>query len=376
MLTSPAKGTQTTGGFDPSFFERLFEGAGLAIFACETTGRILIRNELAEALSRRSAAAPVLNAAQLFHGEDAQRFADALKELIATREPLEFRATLDGPNGPSEYAVWLTPRPGDAGALAGMTVWFHDITARMQLRRSMRKTERLSTLGSFSGAIAHHYNNSLACIIASLEFAGQLQTVPMIKKALARSLEAAQRAASLTQQLLAFAQGDYRASDQSDLTEAVLYYFDEHENWLHEHQVELDLEFERIPIVAVPRDHLMVVINNIVLNAVDALPNGGRLSVQLVRHDNDHVRLSIRDNGPGIEPRHMERLFEPFFSTKFDAGSRQAGMGLAVAYGLVQEMGGLLTASSQPSQGSRFDIRLPIRPAIGCAPCASFSPAP
>ena len=243
-----------------------------------------------------------------------------------------------------------------------MTTWFHDITARMQLRRSMRKTERLSTLGSFSGAIAHHYNNSLACIIASLEYASQLNTVPMMKKALARSLEAATRASSLTQQLLAFAQGDFRASDQSDLTEAVLFYFDEHEAWLREQNVELSLEFERIPIIAIPRDHLMVVINNIVHNAVEAMPGGGRLFVNLTRHDAENVRLSVRDSGAGIAPQHMEKLFEPFFSTKNDAAPRQAGMGLAVAYGLVQEMGGSLTASSERGQGARFDVRLPIRP--------------
>lgn len=351
------------GRFDATYFERLFEGAGLAILASDLSGRITARNHLAERICVNPARIQVENVNELFSPEDAKSFEQALAELVSTREPLEFRATLDDAEGRScEYAVWLTPIFDRNNALNGVTTWFHDITARMQLRRSMRKTERLSTLGSFSGAIAHHYNNSLACIIASLEYASQLNTVPMMKKALARSLEAATRASSLTQQLLAFAQGDFRASDQSDLTEAVLFYFDEHEAWLREQNVELSLEFERIPIIAIPRDHLMVVINNIVHNAVEAMPGGGRLFVNLTRHDAENVRLSVRDSGAGIAPQHMEKLFEPFFSTKNDAAPRQAGMGLAVAYGLVQEMGGSLTASSERGQGARFDVRLPIRP--------------
>jgi signal transduction histidine kinase len=144
----------------------------------------------------------------------------------------------------------------------------------------------------------------------------------------------------------------------------VLYYCDQQEERLARQHIKLVAEWQVLPTVAVRRDQALIVLNNIVENAVEAMPGGGTLTVTLARRDENSICLSISDTGPGIDPKHMERVFEPFFTTKGALGAgtgRNAGMGLAVVHGLVGEMHGTITASNIPGGGARFDVVVPIR---------------
>ena len=350
---------------DGPFFERLFAGAELAVFACDRAGGVLAGSELGEKLfSLCGLEAQDANVRDVLPRRDQTHFDEHVATLLETSEPTEFRTRIVFQDGrTTEYAVWLAPVPDEHGKVENLSVWFHDITARMQLRRSMRKRERLTTLGALSGSVAHHYNNILCSIATSLEYALNMNTMSAMRRSLRRTADAVARAAELTQQLLAFAQADYRSIDMADLTETVLGYFDQKEARMSEQGVALDLEWRDVPILPVPRDHLMIVLDNLINNALEAMPQGGDLTVHLSRHDNDHIRLTIADTGAGISVEHMEHLFKPFFTTKgalADGDTRQAGMGLAVAYGLVNEMHGSITAENVPGGGARFDVILPI----------------
>jgi signal transduction histidine kinase len=350
---------------DASFFERLFDGAGLAVFACDPTGRIRACNPHGQKLfTDRDGCGTGDAVVNVLPEEDRATFAEHLKSCVETREPLEFRTHLSVPGvRATEYAVWLTPILEADGSLEGVTVWFHDITSRLQLRRSLRKRERLNTLGTLSGAVAHHYNNFLCSIATSLEYAMNLNTMSAMRRALRRTADAVARATQLTRQLLAFAQADYRAQDLSDLTETVLYYFDRNEPRLRQRHIRLTLNWEKIPTLSVPREQLLIVLDNLVGNAIEAMPNGGMLTVTLGRHSGNGVCLSIADSGCGLSPEDMEHVFEPFHTSKGELGSgelRKAGMGLAVAHGLVSEMRGTITASNVPGGGAQFDICLPL----------------
>ncbi len=353
---------------DAVFFRRLFEGAGLPIFACDVEGDILAWNPLGEKLlhgrgddTRRPNLRDVL---PKDHHPDLE---DNLKALVETREPLEFRARIGFENEETtEYAVWLTPVCDDRDRLEYVCVWFHDITARLQLRRGMRKRERLTTLGALAGSVAHHYNNLLCSIATSLEFALNMNTMSAMRRVLRRTADAVGRATQLTQQLLVFAQADHRLRDLSDLTEIVLQYFDQHEQDLAARGIKLDMKWRRIPLVPLPRDHFNIVIDNLVRNASEAMPDGGVLTVTLGRRDENAAVLTIGDSGPGISPGDMEHIFEPFFTTKGELGAgqtRQAGMGLAVSHGLIGEMHGSISVNNIPRGGARFEIVLPLNPA-------------
>ena len=356
QTTSPSK-------IEPEFFERLFTGAGLAIFAVDVDAHIRSLNPKAEELLRSLDLDPARNGFRdALPEQDRPDFDECLRSVCTTLEPTEFRARIGGDDDAGEYAVWLTPLLGDDGELQHICVWLHDITARLQLRRSTRKRERLTQLGVLAGSVAHHYNNLLCSIATSLEFALNMNTMSAMRRVLRRTADAVGRATQLTQQLLAFAQADHRMCDLADLTEVVLKYYDDHEAELKDRGVKLDLDWERIPFVPLPRDQLIVVIDNLTQNAVEAMPEGGVITVTLRRRDEKSVVFAVSDMGPGIPASGLERVFDPFFTTKGELASgptRQAGMGLAVVHGLVNEMHGAISASNAAGGGARFEIVMP-----------------
>ena len=346
------------------FFERLFEGAGLAIFACDPSGIALAWNSLGqEMLSERGLAREGVNLRELLPDAARLQFEECLKSLLRNHTPLEFRATLARADGIREYAVWLAPLDRAASERAGVSVWFHDITDRVQHRKTLRKSERLNSLGAMSGSVSHHYANILGSIAMSLGFAEKMNTVTAMRRALQRTGEAVATATELTRQLQAFAQADTRRSDQADLTEMILQFVDENETAYQQRGVRTNLEWEPIPIIPLPRDQFTIVLRNLATNAIEAMPGGGELTVAIQNVDAQYVRIAMRDTGEGIRPHDMERLFEPFFTTKGELGEgerKAAGMGLAVAHGLIREMNGVITAHNDPAGGARFEITLPI----------------
>jgi PAS domain S-box-containing protein len=365
MSVSMTNATNLSDRLDPDFYRRLFDHAGLPIFACDLDGNILGWNSLAGELyaaCHPAASAPHIR--EVLPAEQHPIFAENLRTLLETREPLEFRTRVSEERGEeAEYAVWLTPVIDSDGGMRHICVWFHDITARVQLRRGMRKRERLTSLGALAGSVAHHYNNLLCSIATSLEFALNMNTIAAMRRVLRRTADAVGRATQLTQQLLAFAQADHRMCDLADLTEIVLLYFDQHETDLISRGIRLELHRERVPFVPLPRDQFNIVIDNLVRNASEAMPRGGVLTVTLNRRDEHNIRLAVSDTGPGIAPEHMEHLFEPFFTTKgelSEGATRQAGMGLAVVHGLISEMHGSIAAYNNDDGGARFEIILPV----------------
>ncbi len=357
--------TPVAGRLDAAYLESLFLSAGFAIIACNPGGQVVAGNPAAQKLfgsTQRPLGGPV---AELFPLRDREAVDQILETVQTTLEPLELRTRLGGTEtDPLEYAVWFTPVLEPDGTSRGVSLWFRDITERMRLRRILKERERLASLGSLSRGVAHHYNNLLACIATSVEYAINMNTTSAMRRALQRTAEAVSRAARITRQLLAFGQADHSAGDWADLTEMVLFYCDQNEERLRQRHIKLIDDCQPLPMVPIRRDQILIVLGNIVENAVDAMPSGGTLTITLARRDEHSVTLTVSDTGTGIDAQHMERVFEPFFTTKgaLGCGSGQnLGMGLAVVHGLVGEMQGTITASNIPGEGARFDVVLPIR---------------
>jgi signal transduction histidine kinase len=244
-----------------------------------------------------------------------------------------------------------------------VAVWFRDISARVRLQRALRKQERLASLGGMSGAVAHHYNNLIQGISCNIDYAKRQRTLASMLRALEQAGEPLSRAAEITQQLLIFAQADHRWNDTADLTETFLQFGDEQEKRLAQKNIRLNLDWQKIPITPIYRDHLLIILANLTKNAIEAMPEGGTLSMTLARRDEHSVLLTVTDTGRGIGPETMERIFEPFCTSKSEltgGQGRNTGLGLAVAHGLVAEMHGTIHADNVPGRGARFDIVLPL----------------
>ncbi len=365
MMSRTATDTVGNAGrLGPKYLEALFQGAGFAIIACNEAGEIVAGNAAAVRLFGAGGINPGRAAAELFPKRDRAKVTELVETVCGTLESVELRTQLGPEAAPLEYAVWFTPVFDEDGTVHGVSLWFRDITERIRLSRAMKKRERLQSLGGLSAAVAHHYNNLLCCIATSVEYAINMNTLTAMRRALQRTADAVGRAANITRQLLAFAQADHHEGDLADLTETVLFFCDQNEDRLSQQHIKLMVDWQLIPVIPVRRDQLMVILNNLLDNAMEAMTSGGTLQLTLARRDAGSVALSFADTGGGLAPRDMEHLFEPFFTTKGELGcgpGRNAGMGLAVVHGLLGEMGGTITAANVPGQGARFDIVLPIR---------------
>ncbi|MCP4205118.1 MAG: PAS domain S-box protein [bacterium] len=258
---------------------------------------------------------------------------------------------------------------GDATAFRGI---LHDITATKQLERELRQSQKMEAIGRLAGGVAHDFNNLLTAVIGYADLISM--TLPA-SSSLTRHAEeikaVSKRGAALTNQLLSFSRRRALAPTIVSVNQSVAD-MNELLSRLIATDVELvtELEAEDDFIRADPTQLEQIIIN-LVINARDAMPEGGILRISTRSLDSERVlntrhalsgkgpwiRLAVSDTGTGIPEEIQDQIFEPFFSTKDD--SKGTGLGLSTVYGAVQQNGGSVYFSSQPGLGTTFEIFLP-----------------
>jgi len=242
--------------------------------------------------------------------------------------------------------------------------------------RQQAQLQKMDALGQFAGGIAHDFNNILSIIEGYTHIAmKQLKDGTLKPEQMQKILKSTQRGAGLTRQLLSFGRQKVDAEEKTNLAEALR----------QQHVLLRPLLGESIQLfMTVPEDsvwlnassdQLTQIILNLALNARDAMPGGGELTIicmpcqkrnipALLRDkypDGSFIRLSIVDSGEGIPAEILPRIFEPFFTTK-EVG-KGTGLGLSVVYGIIDQLKGAIEVSSAPGEGSSFDVYLPLSPA-------------
>jgi two-component system cell cycle sensor histidine kinase/response regulator CckA len=250
-----------------------------------------------------------------------------------------------------------------------------DITERRELEERLRQSQKMEAIGQLAGGVAHDFNNLLTVISGYAHMARRHVGVGPGSPELAEIVHAADRAAELTKQLLAFARQQVLAPAPLDLNEVA--------RGLVPMLGRLIGEDVRIAMLAGPalsrvladRAQVEQVIINLAINARDAMPDGGTLSIETSAGVLDEfVCLSVTDTGTGIEPAVLERIFEPFYTTK--EPGLGTGLGLATVHGIVTQSGGHVRVSSEPRHGSTFSVYLPaVAPgaAVASADAAAIS---
>ena len=232
----------------------------------------------------------------------------------------------------------------------------------------LHAAQKLETLGQLTGGVAHDFNNLLTPIIGSLDLLRR--QLPANEKALRQidmALQAASRAASLVQRLLAFARRQDLQPRPVDVTELIKGMDDLVSRSIGPLiRVEFDLPDDSPPALIDP-NQLELAVLNLAINARDAMPNGGRLRIAVDTRDGNprldlpngqYLCLSISDNGVGMDPGTLAHAVEPFFSTK--GLGRGTGLGLSMVHGLAAQLGGALNLKSVPGQGTTAEIWLPV----------------
>ena len=240
---------------------------------------------------------------------------------------------------------------------------------RHTLETQMQQTQKLESLGRLAGGIAHDFNNMLQVILG---FCSMMKGYPDDKDAILNDLriieDSAQRAASLTQQLLAFSRKQVVQPKVLDLGELVQQSEKMLSRVLGENIALTAVLGEEAGCVRADAAQMQQIIMNLALNARDAMPEGGRITIstenvallEAMGHElpaGDYVRLTVHDTGHGMDDSTMDHLFEPFFTTK--GLGKGTGLGLSIVYGIVTQWRGYIRAESKVGVGTTFTIHLP-----------------
>ncbi len=299
-------------------------------------------------------------------------------------KPLELMAVrADG----SEFPVELTVARVGAESTRAMTGFVRDVSERRQLEEQLRQSQKLEAIGRLASGVAHDVNNVLMSIMGSADLIlmDAREGDPIYTETAEIKLSV-QRGASLTRQLLAFSRRQATVPKVFMLREATAGM----ETMLRRLiGPEIDLQLNRSSDVMVNADPAQVeqVILNLCVNARDAMPQGGRLTVTVDEVELDewaagligeearpgrYARLSVADTGTGMDEATRAKLFEPFFTTKEQG--KGTGLGLSIVYGIVKQSGGHITVASEPGRGATFLIYLPV--AAQAAEPVRAEPAP
>ncbi len=250
-----------------------------------------------------------------------------------------------------------------------------DITERKEMEQRLARKGRMEAMGQLAGGIAHDFNNLLTAILGNASLLESEFPAPNRQNAqqiLGEIVSSSGTAAELTEQLLAFSRGDPAPASYVELAEVVQ---DTHALLVRllPESIELETKLPDVPTtVKAPPAQLRQILLNLVINARDAMPDGGHLAITVDRvfvergakgglvdlEPGEYVRLTVADDGPGIEPDVRGRLFEPFFTTKPEGAG--TGMGLATVYGVVTRAGGSVYVEPADGRGATFRVLLPV----------------
>ena len=268
-----------------------------------------------------------------------------------------------------EVAVTLSPFRDAAGRLTGTAAIIRDITRRRRLEEQLRNAQKMEAIGVLAGGVAHDFNNSLMAIRGYSELMlGRLAADDPLRGDAEAIQKAAEGAATVTRQLLAFSRRQVLEPRLLDVNEIVADLEPMLVRLVGGSVVVRSVPGEALGRVRADRSQIEQVLVNLAVNARDAMPTGGELTIETAEvelADDDglgesrrYVLLAVSDTGVGMTTEVRERAFEPFFTTKADGTT--AGLGLATVYGIVEQSGGRVWAYSEPGLGTAFKIYLPV----------------
>ncbi len=355
-------------------FETVFNAVPEVLVITDTEHMIVACNPAFERVFRASPTA--------FIGREKRALYDSEEEY----DRQWARVTASAPAAPSHPAV-LSFRRGDGEIFPGETVvgqlreadgdvlgylaLIRDVSEEQRREEALRQAQKMEAIGQLTGGIAHDFNNLLTVIKGNLEMLEAAVADEGHRELIAEAREAADMGASLTARMLAFARRQPLNPQPVDMNELVVSLADLLRRSLGE-RVQLSTSLEpRLPPVLVDPAQLQNAVLNLALNARDAMPEGGGLTIEttaLAAPDaglrsvdpsatGGWVALTVSDTGRGIAPEIRARLFDPYVTTK--AAGRGGGLGLSMVFGFVTQSGGRIAVESEPRRGATFTIYLP-----------------
>ena len=335
--------------------------------------RIVFVNDAFERLTGYSSSEAIGQTPRLLQGPETDRLQlDKIREALQNKESIRCEVRNYNKSGESYWLeLDITPLFDEVGRCTHFVAVERDITERREMERQLREAQKLEAIGHLTGGVAHDFNNLLTVILGNAQTLAEMLTDPKQRVMAEMTVTAAERGAQLTGRLLAFARRqplDPKATDVNQLIDAVQVLI---QRTLPE---SIDLDFVPDPnlgITEIDAGGLDAALLNLVVNARDAMPDGGRLTIETAnvvldseyanRHPEvvpgDYVMISVSDTGVGMDVDTMKRAFDPFFTTK--AVGKGSGLGLSMVFGFTKQSGGHIKIYSELGEGTSVKLYFP-----------------
>jgi PAS domain S-box-containing protein len=352
----------------------LFENANDIVYTHDLTGNFTTINHAAETLLGYTRQEVLqMNVRDVVMPEQVQVAQEMIARKVAgdasrTEYELDVRSKT-GRRVTLEVNTRLIREDGNVVGVQGIA---RDVTERKRLEWQLSQSQKMEAVGQLAGGIAHDFNNLLTAIIGNAQL-GQLNATvtPEVRECLSEISGASHRAAALTRQLLVFSRQEQVDRRPMNISATLGNFMKMLRRIIGEHIDVKLITAASIPLVHADSAQLEQVVLNLAVNARDAMPGGGRLTidvdeVMLTRPEGTvtspvppgrYARIRVIDTGCGMKPEVRQRIFEPFFTTK--GVGEGTGLGLAVVYGIVRQHEGFIDVTSAPGSGTQFTVYLP-----------------
>jgi PAS domain S-box-containing protein len=367
-------------------YRELFENAHDGIYTTDLDGQLTSVNSACEQLTGYTRQELIGKNTRQFVAPEFHEVMQRMSELKKIRGgTTTYEVEILGRAGqriPVELTTQLIHRNGEPVGVQGIA---RDLRDRKLLEEQLRQAQKMEAIGQLAGGVAHDFNNLLTVITGYSEvLLNDLSASDPVRPSVREIRKSAERAAMLTSQLLAFSRRQILQPIVIDLNTLVPDNVKMLRRLIGEHiEIVTDLEFGLAQVKADP-GQVNQALMNLAVNARDAMPQGGRLTIRTASaildekfvHNwpevkpGEYARLSVADTGCGMDAETMAHIFEPFFTTKEEG--KGTGLGLAMVYGFVKQSGGHITVQSEVGRGTTFDIYLPTIPCAERTPETSF----
>jgi PAS domain S-box-containing protein len=362
-------------------FRAAFSASVHAMIVISPTGQIEFANDaFKDMLERKDVEAATYGFDELLHKDDRGQFLNGLRQLLsgeASNFQLELRYLC--PNGKivnASTSVALVKN--ENGGTEQLVIQMVDTTERKSINDRLQRAQKMEAVGQLTGGLAHDFNNLLTIIMGNLQLLdGKLNADEKATKRLAEAQDAARKGSDLTRQLLAFA----RKQDLEPRDTSINVLVEGMESLVARTIGEnIELKFSKMagdPRSLIDPSQLESAILNLAINGRDAMPNGGKLTIEtqpayLDRYyaeknpevvPGHYVLVAVSDSGTGMAPEVLEKVFQPFFTTK--PAGKGTGLGLAMVYGFIKQSGGHIQIYSEVGHGTSIKMYLPRRMRVG-----------
>lgn len=289
------------------------------------------------------------------HGKPAKELLSCMEPDIFAGRRFDQECTCQMKH-PSQATLKVAMSPfRDPGG--GYVLVFEDITEKKRMEEQLLQASKHASIGKLTAGVSHEIGNPLASISSLVQELQAEDTAPFVKESLKTINQHIERIARIVRSLGDFARLYRREKIPSNIKDVLdsttnLTRYDKKFN-----KIDIETDIEEVPLMKINPDQLQQVFLNLMLNALDAMPDGGKLRISIKRIDGS-VEIIFKDTGIGVDKEIIDRVFDPFFTTK--GPGKGTGLGLSICYGIIKDHGGTINVDSEKGHGTTFIIRLPL----------------